>query len=143
MKYDLIINKEKEEQVIIIVNERNEIVDKIEKILFENDDYLLGYNNYDIVKIDYNDISCIFTEDNKVYTYNGNTKYLLKSRIFQLEKKLNDDFIKINQGCIINIKSIYKFESTLMGAIKVVLKNGFSDYISRRELTKVKRRIGL
>ena len=60
-----------------------------------------------------------------------------------MEELLDNSFIKINQGCIVNINKILKFDSSITGSIKVILKNGFSDYISRRELKNVKRRIGL
>ena len=60
-----------------------------------------------------------------------------------MEELLDNSFIKINQGCIVNINKILKFDSSITGSIKVILKNGFNDYISRRELKNVKRRIGL
>ena len=41
------------------------------------------------------------------------------------------------------MKKVLKFETNFNVSIKVVLKNGFSDFISRRELKNVKRRIGL
>ena len=52
-------------------------------------------------------------------------------------------FIKLNQSCIANKNKIKKFESTIGGALKVIFKNGYIDYISRRELKNVKERMGL
>lgn len=143
MEYVLIIDKEQEEKLTLVVKERTKIVDDIEKIIQNKTDDIYGYTDREIVKVDKNEISCIFTDDNKVYIYVGKTKYLVKYRIKQLEDTLDSSFIKINQGCIININSIKQFSSSIGGSIKVTLKNGFEDYISRRELTKVKRSLGI
>lgn len=143
MEYVLIIDKEQEEKLTLVVKERTKIVDDIEKIIQNKTDDIYGYTDREIIKVDKNEISCIFTDDNKVYIYVGKTKYLVKYRIKQLEDTLDSSFIKINQGCIININSIKQFSSSIGGSIKVTLKNGFEDYISRRELTKVKRSLGI
>lgn len=143
MEYILIIDKEQEEKLTLVVKERTKIVDDIEKIIQNKTDDIYGYTDREIIKVDKNEISCIFTDDNKVYIYVGKNKYLVKYRIKQLEDTLDSSFIKINQGCIININSIKQFSSSIGGSIKVTLKNGFEDYISRRELTKVKRSLGI
>lgn len=143
MEYVLIIDKEQEEKLTLVVKERTKIVDDIEKIIQNKTDDIYGYTDREIIKVDKNEISCIFTDDNKVYIYVGKNKYLVKYRIKQLEDTLDSSFIKINQGCIININSIKQFSSSIGGSIKVTLKNGFEDYISRRELTKVKRSLGI
>ena len=143
MEYVLIIDKEQEEKLTLVVKERTKVVDDIEKIIQNKTDDIYGYTDREIIKVDKNEISCIFTDDNKVYIYVGKTKYLVKYRIKQLEDTLDSSFIKINQGCIININSIKQFSSSIGGSIKVTLKNGFEDYISRRELTKVKRSLGI
>ena len=52
-------------------------------------------------------------------------------------------FIKINQSCLANKTKIKRFETTIGGALKVVFKNGYIDFISRRELKNVKNRMGL
>ena len=104
---------------------------------------LFGFIDDDIVPLDLSNVYAIYTSDNKVYVKTKNETLLLRERLYQIEEKLTDDFIKINQGCIINLKKVLKFESNLNASIKVVLKNGFLDYISRRELKNVKRRIGL
>ena len=53
------------------------------------------------------------------------------------------DFVKLNQSCIVNIKKIECFDASLGGALKVTLKNGYRDYVSRRQLKAVKERLGL
>ncbi len=143
MDYTLIIDNQREESLVLTVHKRTELVDSIEKLINPKTEYLLGSRDFDTFRIPIKKASCFITDNNKVYAYAGREKYLLKQRLYQLEEILGDEFIKINQGCIVNISQVEKFETTLGGSIKVVLKNGFEDYISRRELKKVKRRFGL
>ena len=55
---------------------------------------------------------------------------------------LGDDYLKINQSCIVNIKAIKQFDVSLGGSLMISLKNGYRDYVSRRQVKAVKERIG-
>ena len=90
-----------------------------------------------------NDADCFFTDNNKIYVYIGKEKYIIRLRLYQVEELCNNNFLKINRGCLVNVNKIKKFEMSFGGTISVVLTNGFKDYISRRELKNVKRRMGL
>lgn len=143
MKYILTIDPDQEEKVIVIAHQRNELIEGIEKLINETINEVIGYTDNETVKMNIDDISCFFTNNNKIYAIYNNERYYIKLRLYQIESLIDNNFIKINRGCIINKKEIKKFESSFGGSIKVVLKNGFSDYISRRELSNVKRSIGL
>ena len=143
MKYQLIIDKTKEESIVITVHEKTDKIKQIEDIINSNKYQFLAYNQEEIVPININEVFAFFTNDSKVYVSLNDNELLIKERIYQIEELLDNSFIKINQGCIVNINKILKFDSSITGSIKVILKNGFSDYISRRELKNVKRRIGL
>lgn len=143
MEYKLIIDKEKQEYLHILVNERNELVEKIETLIGKSRQLILGYKDEEVYRLNIEEASCFFTDNNKIYSYYSNEKYLLKERLYQIEEMISDSFIRINQGCIVNINQIDKFEMSIGGTIKVVLKNGFEDYISRRNLKEVKGRLGI
>ena len=143
MRYQLIIDKEKEESIVITVHEKTDKIKQIEDIIYSNKYQLLAFDQEEIVPININEVFAFFTNDSKVYVSLSDKELLIKERIYRIEELLDDSFIKINQGCIVNINKILKFDSSITGSIKVVLKNGFQDYISRRELKNVKRRIGL
>ena len=143
MKYTLIIDEEKEETITITAHKRNELIEQIEKLINNQNRSLFGFVNDDIVPLELLNVYAFYTSDNKVYAKTKNETFLLRERLYQIEEYLSEDFIKINQGCIINLKKVLKFETNLNASIKVILKNGFSDYISRRELKNVKRRIRL
>lgn len=143
MKYELIIDKEKEESIIIRAHEKTELINQIEELLKMSECKVIGYYEDEIIPVNFNEVFAIYTRDSKVYINVNNKDYLIKERLYQIEEMLDTSFVKINQGCIVNIKKILKFENSITGSIKVILKNGFSDYISRRELKNVKRRIGI
>jgi len=138
------IEKEHDEEVIIYAHEKNQLVIDIENIVKSASVELKGSYNDEIVIINPIDVCCFISEANKVYALVGDKRYQIKYRLYQLEEmEINNNFIKINQSCYANIKRIKKFESTISGALKVIFKNGYVDYISRRELKNVKERLGL
>ena len=82
-------------------------------------------------------------ECNKVYALLDNKKYQVKSRLYQIEEKLTDKYIKINQSCIVNIDHIVKFKTMYNGFLQIVLKNNHVEYVSRSNLKLVKERFGI
>ena len=52
---------------------------------------------------------------------------------------LPDGFIKINQSTVANISKIARFGTSFDGSLYVTFKNGYRDYVSRRQISNVKR----
>ena len=143
MKCYTYIEKVDEEKILIYANERNKLIDEIESLVESVNVDLTGTYNDEIIKIDISDVSCFISENNRVFALVSDKKYQIKQRLYQIEDMNLDMFVKINQSCLANKKKIKKFESTIGGSLKVVFKNGYIDYISRRELKNVKQRMGL
>ena len=143
MKIKVVIDKEKEEEIIIYAHEKNELITSIENLVINSQMKLIGNVKGAMYPLNIKDISVFYTKDNKVYANALGKPYLLNYRLYKIEENLNDSFVKINQGCIVNISQIKRFETTVGGFVQVVLKDGYKDYISRRELKNVKRRMGL
>lgn len=72
---------------------------------------LLGYRGDEIVRLNPAQTYCFTVEDGRTYALTDEGKYQLKLRLYQIEKKLSDEFVKINQSCIVNIKIIVYFEN--------------------------------
>ena len=143
MKCYTYIEDVSEEKVLIYARERSKLIDEIESLVESVNVDLTGTFNDEIVKIDINEVSCFISENNKVFALISDKKYQIKQRLYQIEEMNLEQFIKINQSCLANKKKIKKFESTIGGSLMVVFKNGYIDYISRRELKNVKQRMGL
>ena len=142
MKCEIIINPLCEEKVVIYAKQKSALTEQIEKLI-EQDTTLLGYNENEIVSLNLNDINCISVISNKVYAICDNGQYLLKQRLYSLEEKLPNNFVKINQSCLANIKKMEKFDTSISGTLKILFKNGHTDYVSRRQLKLIKQRIGI
>lgn len=143
MNFKLIIDSECQEEIIIYAKEKTKLIEDIEKLVTENQNTLVGYRDNEIVPIDTKIVNCFLVEESKVYALTEKEKLQIKLRLYQIEEILNDDFIKINQSCIANIKMIERFSVSLSASLKVIFKNGYCDYVSRRNLKNIKERFGI
>lgn len=143
MKFTVILNSEREDEVIVYAKEKNSLVKSIEDLVNGADNYFIVQNESGIKRITEKEAYCFYIEDKKVYALTEKEKLLLKMRLYSIEEKLSEDFIKINQSTVINIKKIQRFDVSVTGTLKVVLKNGYTDYVARRRIKNVKERLGL
>ena len=72
-----------------------------------------------------------------------NRRVRVKFRLYEIEEVFDTGFVKINQSCIANISKMKKFDVSLGGALRVEFKNGYRDYVSRRQMRAVKERLGI
>lgn len=142
MEIKIIIDKSADEKILVYAHERNELIEEIEKIVYENNLDLVGYKDNEAVKLNLINVNCFISENDKIFAL-ADDKYQVKQRLYQIENRLDDNFIRINQSCIANIRQIKKVQATFSGAFDVVFKNGYRDYISRRNLKSVKERLGV
>ena len=142
MKCKIIIDKAHEEEVIGYVHEKNVLAEKIENIVLGSSKQLLGFDGRSINVLDDSEIYCFTVEDGKVYALTHSEKLRLKQRLYEVEECIGSSFVKINQSCIVNMNKIHKFDASFSGGLSVIMKNGYKDYISRRQLKKVKERMG-
>ena len=75
MKFTLIIDQMKGEEVIVYAKERTPLVDEIEKLLKSEVGELLGYKNGEIVIVHPSDVYCFTIEGGKLYAVMENEKY--------------------------------------------------------------------
>ena len=143
MKCTLIITDEHEEEVVIYARERTKLTDDIEALVIGSVPELIGYKENQTVKLSSDSVYCFTVEDNKVYALTDSEKLQIKLRLYQLEEILPDTFVKINQSCIANIRKIERFDTSLSGTLLIKFKNGYKDYVSRRQMKAVKERFGL
>ena len=143
MKCEIIIDPSCEERVVIYAKEESSLIQEIKQLAENSEKDLLGYAGDEIVKLNPSDICHISVIGGKVYATVGRQRYLLKERLYFLEEKLPENFVKINQSCLANIKKTERFDTSLSGTLKIHFKNGDTDYVSRRQLKAVKERLGI
>lgn len=142
MKVRIEIRENQEEDIIIFAKEQGETLKKIEEILNPVTE-IIGYKGDEFKKLEIGEIYALYTESGRVYAVTKTDKWQVKLRLYQLEEEYSKHLVKINQSCLIAVDKIEKFKASLGGALSVTLKNGYTDYISRRQLKEVKERFGI
>ncbi len=143
MKVTTILDPNREEEVVIYARERNELVEKIEQLASQNTAELVGFCENAAAILDYVKVTRFTAENGKIYAVVGGDRYQIRRRLYQLEQQMPAYFVKINQSCLANIRHIARFEAVYTGTLRVVFKNGDTDYVSRRNLKQIKERFGL
>ena len=144
MKYTIIIDKDREEEVIVYAKEKSALTDEIQRLVSDNTLDLIGYDkNGEGVKLTADEVYCFAVEDNKIFAITEKDRLRLKCRLYQLEEFLPENFVKINQSCVANIRKIARFDTSVSGTLLIKFKNGYKDYVSRRHIKAVKERLGL
>ncbi len=143
MKCEIVLDENCEEKVVIYAREESRMIKEIQQLAEETFTGFMGYNGKEIIKLNPSEIYCVTVIDSKIYALCREDRFLLKERLYTLEEKLPDNFVKINQSCIANIQKIENFDASISGTLKIRFKNGYTDYVSRRQLKLIKERIGI
>ena len=143
MKFSLNIDQSREEEVIIYAHEIRPIFEEVKRLILNEGVNLIGYEADTIMVLPLADTACFITQNDKVFALVGDKKYLVKKRLYQIAELLDGNYLRLNQSCIGNVRQISKFKASFGGSLEVVFRNGYRDYVSRRELKHVKERIGI
>lgn len=143
MKLTVNIDKSREEEIIVFAHEYSDLITAVSDAVNEHNFTIMGYADYSYRQLALAEVFCFISEDNKVFAITTNEKLDVKQRLYQLEERLPSHFVKINQSCIANIKQIKKFDVSVTGTMLIIFKNGYKDYVSRRQLKSVKERVGI
>ena len=141
MKFRLIIDKEKDEELVATVHHRSPLIDEIEALISRHTDRIPGYTDEEIKMLSVAEIECITVLDGKTYAIDSkNKRYRLKARLYELEATLPPYFIRINKSALANEKALDRFAVAYTGAVDAVFKCGYREYVSRRCFAQIKRR---
>ncbi len=146
MRFKLIIDEDKSEEVVATVKRRSSLTAEIEKICLEysGDDKIPVYGYGEVKLMDVSDIECVTVLDGKTYAVCGDgKKYGVKMRLYEIEEILPKFFIKINKSAIANERRIKSFKVNFSGAVDIIFNCGYRDYVSRRCFSDIKRRFDL
>ena len=142
MKFRLIIDKEKDEEVVATVHQRSPLIEEIESLILNHTDRIPGYLEDEIKMLSVSEIECVTVLDGKTYAIDsGNRHYRLKQRLYELEQLLPASFIRINKSTLANEKALDRFTVTIAGSVDAIFKCGYREYVSRRCFTQIKRRL--
>lgn len=143
MKFTLIIDKEKDEEVVATVHDRTALTDEIEALVlkYTGADRIPAYREDDMKMLAFSDIECVTVLDGKTYAIDSkNQRYRLRQRLYELESLLPSSFIRINKSTLANENRLERFAVTYSGAVDAVFQCGYAEYVSRRCFAQIKRR---
>ena len=146
MKFKMIIDKSKEEEIVATVHAPSELTVKIRQLVMEDTGTvrIAAYWEEDLKMLSFSQIACITVCDGKTYAIDvKGTQYRLKQRLYELESILPSSFIRINKSAIANEQQIERFAATFSGAVDAVFRSGYREYVSRRCFAQIKRRYHL
>lgn len=143
MKFSLIIDQSKEEEVAVTVHARSSLTEQIEALVLQHtgSDRVVAYAEDEMKLLPFDEIECITVLDGKTYAIDTrNRRYRLKQRLYELEQQLPSGFIRINKSTLANEKRIERFAASFSGAVDAVFRCGWREYVSRRCFAEIKRR---
>ena len=142
MKFKLIIDKTRPEQIVATVHDRYPLIDEIEALISKHADRIPGYDEGDIKMLSASEIECVTVLDGKTYAIDSqNHRYRLKLRLYELEQLLPPFFIRINKSALANENALDRFSVTYAGSVDAIFKCGYREYVSRRCFAQIKRRL--
>ena len=143
MKYKLIIDKDAEEEIIVIAHAPSTLTQQIEDLVyhFSGSDNIMGYREDEMRKLAFEEIECITILDRKVVAIDSRgIHYRIQDRLRDLETILPSYFIRINKSTLANEHRIARFNATFSGGVDAVFQCGYRDYVSRRCFADIRRR---
>lgn len=89
------------------------------------------------------EIYLIRVENEKTVVYTQTEHYNGGKRLYEFEALLGSGFLRISKSSLVNGSYLDCVEPSFGGVMRLVLKNGCRDYISRRYLPALKRYLGI
>ncbi|MBR4863681.1 MAG: LytTR family transcriptional regulator [Oscillospiraceae bacterium] len=144
MKFRLIIDKDKEEEVVVTAHEESGLTEQLRLLVTQaaKDAPIIGYIQDDMQLLTAAELECITVLDGKTFAIDSkNRRFRLKQRLYELEAILPSNFIRINKSTLANETALERFAVTYTGSVDAVFKCGYREYVSRRCFAQIKRRL--
>jgi len=89
-------------------------------------------------------IDIVRTEGNDIKLYNREAKeYIITKPLREIQEQLGSVFVRISKSTLVNVKRVDHLSPSFNSTMYIVMKNGISDYITRKYLSDFKNRLGL
>ena len=95
----------------------------------------------EVVKSD--EVYMIRVEGGDTVIYTEKEKYYSRKRLYETYEQLGAGFMQISKQTIVKLSCIKSVEAGFNGTLLLKLKNGNSDYVSRKYLPEFKKFLGL
>jgi len=132
-----VMNISKMTTEIMAIVEMLEQIDGNPSLLFVKKDsklFVIEPKQIDIIRI----------EGSETKLYNSEAQeFTINKPLREIGEQFGYVFIRISKSAIVNIKRVDHLSPSFNSTTHIVMKNGISDYISRKHLADFKKRLGL
>ena len=137
--------KNKEVEIIIRTCEMNDTVNNIiQKLSDETPKLLVGFIDNKVKILDELEVIRVYTGVKKVFAVTNKEEYLMRIPLYEVMGRLSpNEFVRISNTEIINLKKVVEFDLSFSGTICVKLSNGDVSYVSRRFVSRIKQKLGI
>lgn len=142
---DLKLSKEhKEPFAVIYASEINGEVQQAVSFLKSQSSIITASDARDrIVVLKPEDIFIIRIENSEAVIFCKQDQYRSKKRLYELKSQVGERFMQIAKSTLVNLEYIDSVEPSISGMMNLVMKNGCSEFISRKYLSEFKKYLGL
>ncbi len=130
-------------RAVIYTDAMTEEIRKIVDWLGQNDTPLIGQLDERLVVIKPEEVYMIRIESGETIIHTETGKYYSGKRLYETVRPLGRGFMQISKQTIINLSYIKSVEAGFSGTLLLKLKNGLSDYVSRKYLPELKKYLGI
>ncbi len=145
MKVRLHIDKKYEEpQVVICAGARTPDVLLLKESIENLSATVTGFERGEAVVLRCDEVARFYAERDRVYAQRGDKAYALREKLYELEERLDPArFVRISRFEIVNLRRIVKLDTSLTGTIRVLMEGGVQTYVSRRNVARIRRTLGI
>lgn len=130
--------------IIVTAAVTDEVNNIVQKLSEKNPQIITGSKDGKIEVLEPDGLFRICAGNSKVYAVTENGEYTLRLRLYEAEERLNpDQFVRISNSEIINLKKVKNFDLSFTGTICVELTDGTTTYVSRRYVSKIRKILGI
>lgn len=144
LRVELKISKDIKQTYAVIYSDA--LTDEITSAVMylENTDKIItGEDNGRIAVLKPSEIYMVRVENEHTVIYGKDKKFFSPKRLYQIENQLGKEFMKISKSTVINLNHIKCVEPSFKGMMSLVMKNGLTDWISRKYLPDFKKYLGI
>lgn len=102
---------------------------------------LVFYKDNSEFYLDFDSILFFETDDRQVHAHTTDDDYQIHFRLYELENKLPDQFIRISKSAIINLNNIFSLTRSVSGTLVKFQNSHKQVYVSRRYYKQLKDRL--
>ena len=135
----------KEDEIIIRCKEINDNIRNLQQYINDASGKVLSIAYYKDNQEFFFPVEMILffeTDDDMVYAHTADEAYKVKFRLYELEKSLSKDFVRISKSAVINVRYINSIDRNLTSASLITFFKSYKQvYVSRFYYKGLKQRL--